>query len=951
MSFDDLAKEMDNLLGTKSGHDEAGEKKRKQREADENAAQSEVEEETSVPGKISRPAKQEKKGGFLSRLLKKEEELVTQAKQKYSKVIKKVPEAPAFEPSQSSPKKVTKQRQALSEREATLNKKEQLLNELTLLLAAKKKSLSKEESDLDKKRGEIAKLQAKLAATPPPAPIIVKKGPDLDKASAKKQKLLAKLESALNRKHNKLTDEEQLLLKEKEKIKLLRNELNDKDRGLKSQLKELQRTSSQLDSEKRSLMKDIMSLENNKYSLDSQITDQKKNLSQLLAESKQKGKDLDERSKDLDKREKDLSKIGKRQVALEKLNSQLSNKREALGNLESALASKRDLLDHKEKELRSKEKVINQGFKDAESKRDSLQKDKLILLNEVDVLTQNKQDLETSISEAATRLDETLSLISMKEKEFNLSSRRKEFTKMQDQINELNIKIDQNKLKLHEQEQSILAKRTDLDRQAKELKARVRSFDDLRAESRQEQKRQQKILAELSSTVSKLRDEKGQIDNKMGSARSRLDELSKLAKAKEADLISLERRERDLMLQERAVADVKETKRILSRKEADLQNIDSLLTKKQDILNKKESELVEKRQKTEYELQRAEANKRVLYSEISKRQAELTDLTKLRDLRQQELDESEAILKSKETDLLETIRELELDKEVLDRKEESLAMTVKTLENDKLFIEQKEEDIIEKITHMEELEVSVKPREEEMRSLREELDAYERALVEKENHIDDEFHKRVTSVDKEHAKRIAALDRAQVKLEKSINRLENKEAKISGVKELRASIVQLENKLKKLDNQVIVRQGELEALDSDAMRDTAISLELERREKALAERQSEVEENEMRIREREAELFTTQSDVEAGEFQGYVEHEMEKYTKPKVSTVLDAVDIYSLIEEARELITMGRFGDARSTYSRIGTVYEQLDATPSDKKRVYYAILELKTDIELAHLA
>jgi hypothetical protein len=58
-----------------------------------------------------------------------------------------------------------------------------------------------------------------------------------------------------------------------------------------------------------------------------------------------------------------------------------------------------------------------------------------------------------------------------------------------------------------------------------------------------------------------------------------------------------------------------------------------------------------------------------------------------------------------------------------------------------------------------------------------------------------------------------------------------------------------------------------------------------------------------------------------------------------------------MIEDAKELIDMGRLSEAAVIYARIGDIYEQLQLEPSDKKRIYYAILELKTDIELAHLA
>jgi len=128
------------------------------------------------------------------------------------------------------------------------------------------------------------------------------------------------------------------------------------------------------------------------------------------------------------------------------------------------------------------------------------------------------------------------------------------------------------------------------------------------------------------------------------------------------------------------------------------------------------------------------------------------------------------------------------------------------------------------------------------------------------------------------------------------------------------------------------------------MKDTAISLEVERREEELEKRRRELE-------EKEKSLMATEVAVESGEFKEYVEHEMIRYEKPNMPRVKDASEIYSMIEDARELVSMGRLNDARAIYSKIGNVYEHLDISPVDKKRVYYAVLELKTDIELAHLA
>jgi chromosome segregation ATPase len=440
-------------------------------------------------------------------------------------------------------------------------------------------------------------------------------------------------------------------------------------------------------------------------------------------------------------------------------------------------------------------------------------------------------------------------------------------------------------------------------------------------------------ITDITSQVASLRQEKAMLDQHMDKGRKDLEDLKQLIKAREADLSGFSRREQELSLKEKLAADVTNTKQILAKKESDLKKMDELLAKKQGLLDAKEKELDDKRAKMEYELQKAEANRRLVYEEIKNKQTELADLTKLRALRNREIAEAEKLLKEKEIEMLETIRNLELDKELLDKKEDEIDSTARRIESDKLLVEQKEEEILEKISLMEELQATAPKREEEMKKIRQELDAYDKALSEKEKQLDRDYQKKLKE-----------LDKTKFQLEKTMDRLEKKEAKIAAVKELRVNITAMENKLKQLDNLIAVKESEIGSLKTEATKDVAISLEVKRMEEELEKRQKEIE-------EKERQLLREEAEAETGEFHEYIEHETARYAKPALPKIKEATDVYSMIDEARELINMGRLNEARAIYAKIGNIYEQLDVAPTDKKRVYYAILELKTDIELAYLA
>ena len=224
--------------------------------------------------------------------------------------------------------------------------------------------------------------------------------------------------------------------------------------------------------------------------------------------------------------------------------------------------------------------------------------------------------------------------------------------KMQAKIADLNKKLDESKLKLHQQEDALMAKQAEIESKEKELMAREKSFEDLKAQRAGEQKTQQKDVGDISAKVAMLKAEKSMLEGQISKAQQDFEEVKNLTRARGSEISGFTARERELQVKEKTVADVGMTKEILAKKEKNLRKIDVLLIKKQRMLEQKEKELTKRRDAVEYELQKAEANRRVLYEEINTRQKELNDLTKLRDLRQRELDESEKLLKEKEIELL-----------------------------------------------------------------------------------------------------------------------------------------------------------------------------------------------------------------------------------------------------------------------------------------------------------
>ena len=76
----------------------------------------------------------------------------------------------------------------------------------------------------------------------------------------------------------------------------------------------------------------------------------------------------------------------------------------------------------------------------------------------------------------------------------------------------------------------------------------------------------------------------------------------------------------------------------------------------------------------------------------------------------------------------------------------------------------------------------------------------------------------------------------------------------------------------------------------------------------------------------------------------------EEPIKVKPKRERDQHNLYDMIKAAKELLQNKELAKAKEIYSEVEKTYRTTKFTPQNKKQIYYDILELKTDIDLAAL-
>ncbi|MBU0461987.1 MAG: hypothetical protein KJ574_05355, partial [Nanoarchaeota archaeon] len=339
----------------------------------------------------------------------------------------------------------------------------------------------------------------------------------------------------------------------------------------------------------------------------------------------------------------------------------------------------------------------------------------------------------------------------------------------------------------------------------------------------------------------------------------------------------------------------------------------------------------------------------------SELQKSLDELERMRKIKIDEIKQNEKALDDKEVELLETIKNLELDRDLLDKKEQEIIEKIDQLEADGKLLEEREDELVEESNRLIELEKRIDNKKDIFDKEYAEIENMKNSLKESGKQLETSYQDKTKSLDAQHKLRLKDIEGVQKKLEKSIDSFKLKEDKLKKAKEYKANVSlllkkqqSLEKALKLLTDKLVKKNAQYKsaATKFETMKSSALFAETGMLE--LARRQKELEQDKDELAKMQTIIADDEREAESGMFQDFLQHELAKYDKQPVDY---SNEIYSLIETARSLLKMRDITKARSVYQQIGGLYEQLSLDAAEKKRIYYAILELKTDIELAHLA
>ena len=208
------------------------------------------------------------------------------------------------------------------------------------------------------------------------------------------------------------------------------------------------------------------------------------------------------------------------------------------------------------------------------------------------------------------------------------------------------------------------------------------------------------------------------------------------------------------------------------------------------------------------------------------------------------------------------------------------------------------------------------------------LKQFDQSVTQREQQLRDQ--------EKAYLLKLAELDNLQEELEEKIGRQGQQREIQESVERLEQRRNVLKMTVKKLESRESQLMGKVQLYETEISH-------LKNREQEYAEKEKEIEKaHSLVLQERDS-----QQDVA---FQAFVQKELSRYAAG-LGISDPHTEIMSKIEMAKTYLRNGRVNEARQSYGQIGQIYETLSLDVPEKKRIYYAILELKTDIELASMS
>jgi len=567
------------------------------------------------------------------------------------------------------------------------------------------------------------------------------------------------------------------------------------------------------------------------------------------------------------------------------VHGQISKKE--LSSKEDELLNLRVKLQQKERNIENKERKLVAETKELEKELLGLKKERADLWGDVDELRSQKEKNSEILEKIKKEIkDRKKEIRNAEEVHKSIVKKQEDFKKKAFELNNRETEIVNKEKNISSLNKTITEKEIAMNKLSNLVNVERTEFEEQRKKLLEEMDSMQKQKILLNAEITALKSEYSIENKRLSQTMKDVHNLYETAEKKNAAI------DKKYSIVEKG----------LNKREEELTKLSLNLDKREMELKNWNEELEKERQKLEMQKKEEDAlRKNIIELTTEERMLEQTTTDKRKQLELLNMDYQTKI------------EDMKRDHQLLDEKENEIIHKIKQMEDDKNELNEKEDEFIEKIHEL----------EKDKRVFDSKVDEFSELL--------------------DAAKDIKSREEQVKKWELD---LEAKEQKIIKTAEFKANIANLKKEKEKLEKEFKLIQAKVSKVD-------AINKKLIARERMLSEKEERIrtmfeQTSENRAEKTSNELMSYTGNVQMTPFEFENKEDEAKTTFELVEEKNPKnYDVLSLMQDARHALGTKNITNAKNIYSRLNTLYKKLPAT-IEKKKIYYEILELKTDIELA---
>lgn len=337
--------------------------------------------------------------------------------------------------------------------------------------------------------------------------------------------------------------------------------------------------------------------------------------------------------------------------------------------------------------------------------------------------------------------------------------------------------------------------------------------------------------------------------------------------------------------------------------------------------------------------------------ETKKRQLEQAVLEKKETIH--DIAETERLLNEKEEHLLNKIRMLETDEHRLHSRENEIIGKIKQLESDQQLLDDKENELIDVLKKLDMREGELRNHERMLNVKGNELTAREHDIQKKM----DEAQEKLDAIKTNNSLKLntAELEKAATKIVGEIESLAHKKESLIKQQTLQHDIEALQKSKKLIAAELEKERGALEQEINKLVAKVADMEQVFVADDRLKQRQDFMERKEDALEQEHAHIQEQLNQLETNSINAVAALSSVQQQKNTAKEIFEAdsrekVEIYAMIEQARDAIVAGTFDLAKQIYAAIQEAYKTFNLAEADRRKIYFDVVELKTDIELGAL-